>query len=75
MHKKIIISSVLVLIASLFFVCNDAIINYLSPKGIKFNHFIFYGSPAYLSVPLYLALRGTLIVNIKSTNYFIPLLN
>ena len=74
MNKKIIISSLLVLIASLFFVCNDAIINYLSPKGIKFYHFIFYGSPAYLSVPLYLALRGTLIVNVKSTNYFIPLL-
>ena len=74
MNKKIIISSLLVLIASLFFVCNDAIINYLSPKGIKFYHFIFYGSPAYLSVPLYLALRGNLIANIKSTNYFIPLL-
>ena len=74
MNKNIIISSSLILSATVFFVSNDAIINYLSPRGIRFYHFIFYGSPAYLVVPLYLSIKGTLKAKIRSTNYFIPLL-
>ena len=74
MSKKIFISSLAVILASLLFVCNDAIINYLSPLGIQFYHFIFYGTPAFLSVTFYLFIKGTLKNNLRSTNYIIPLL-
>ena len=40
MSKKIIISSFAVILASIFFVVNDAIINYLTPLDIKFYHFM-----------------------------------
>ena len=54
MSKNIIISSFAVILASIFFVVNDAIINYLAPLNIKFYHFVFYGAPLLLlSVPLY----------------------
>ena len=54
MSKNIILASSALLIAGIFFVLNDAIINYLSSINIQFYHFIFYGSPAYLAVPIYL---------------------
>ena len=72
--RNILISSVLIIVGSLFFVINDAIINYLSPQGIKFYHFVFYGSPPYLLVPLYFLLKGNLKEKLQSTSYFIPLL-
>ena len=71
--NKVLISSTLVIVASLFFVTNDAIINYLSPQGIKFYHFVFYGAPIFLSVPLYLALRGQFIEKLQATNYTKPM--
>ena len=58
--RDILISSSLVICGSLFFVVNDAIINYLSPIGINFYHFVFYGSPVYLLVPVYLMFTGYL---------------
>jgi len=72
--RSILISSILIATASLFFVINDAIINYLSPNGIKFYHFVFYGSPVYFFVPIYLFFNGNLSEQIKTTNYFIPLI-
>ena len=74
MNKNIIISSSLIFIAQIFFASNDAVINYLSPRGIEFYHFIFYGTPAFLSVPLYLFIRGELKSKIIATNYFIPII-
>ena len=74
MYNNIYISSSLIVCASLLFVCNDAVINYLSPQGIQFYHFVFYGTPAFLSVPFYLFIKGTLKNNLRSTNYIIPLL-
>ena len=74
MNKNIIISSSLIFIAQIFFASNDAIINYLSPKGIEFYHFIFYGTPAFFVVPLYFLIRGELKSKIIATNYFIPII-
>ena len=74
MNKNIVISSSLIFIAQIFFVSNDAIINYLSPKGIEFYHFIFYGTPAFFVVPLYFLIRGELKSKIIATNYFIPII-
>ena len=71
--RHILITSSLIISASLFFIINDAIINYLAPRGIEFYHFIFYGTPAYLSVPLYLLIKGDFKKKLKSTNYFIPI--
>ena len=62
-----------VILASVFFVINDAIINYLSPQNIQFYHFIFYGTPAYLSVPIYLLATKQFKTKMYSTNYYIPL--
>ena len=73
MHH-ILISSLLIITGSLFFVINDAIINYLSPRGIEFYHFVFYGTPVYLLVPIYLLINGNFKLHMKATNYFIPLL-
>ena len=70
--KDIIISSILIISASLFFVINDAIINYLSPRGINFYHFIFYGTPVYLLVPIYLLIKGNFKEKMRATNYFVP---
>ena len=74
MSKKIFISSLAVILASIFFVINDAIINYLSPKNIQFYHFVFYGTPAYLSVPIYLLITKQFKTKMYSTNYYIPLI-
>ena len=74
MTKNIILASSALLLSSIFFVINDAIINYLSSLNIKFYHFIFYGTPAYLSVPIYLSFKGKIQQHIKSTNYKILIL-
>jgi len=74
MSKNIIISSFAIILASIFFVINDAIINYLAPLDIKFYHFIFYGTPAFVSVPLYFFYTGKLNKKMYSTNYYIPLI-
>ena len=71
--RHILISSILIISGSLFFVVNDAIINYLSPNGITFYHFVFYGSPIYFFVPLYLLIIGKFKEKLRATNYFIPL--
>ena len=74
MPKNIIISSISVILASMFFVANDAIINYLTPLNIKFYHFVFYGTPAFILVPLYLFYSGNFKKKMYSTNYYIPLI-
>ena len=74
MKKNIISASFALLLSSIFFVINDGIINYLSSQNIQFYHFIFYGSPAYIAVPIYLLIRGTLKKNIICNNYLIPLI-
>ena len=71
MSKNIILASSALLIAGIFFVLNDAIINYLSSINILFYHFIFYGSPAYLAVPIYLFFKGDLKKHIASSNYYV----
>ena len=71
MSKNIIIASSALLTASVFFVINDAIVNYLSSINIQFYHFIFYGSPAYLIVPAYLFFKGNLKRHIVCTNYYV----
>ena len=74
LNKNVIIASAFIIIAGTFFVSNDAIINYLAVNKIKFYHFIFYGIPAFLSVPIYLFFKGTLNTNLKCTNYYIPII-
>ena len=74
MKKNIIIASSALLLSSIFFVINDAIINYLSSQNIKFYHFIFYGSPAFFIVPIFLFIRGNLKQHIICNNYWIPLI-
>tara|TARA_Y100001970_G_scaffold184399_1_gene224272 strand:+ start:4771 stop:5646 length:876 start_codon:yes stop_codon:yes gene_type:complete len=74
MPNSIFIASLSLIFSSIFFVVNDAIINYLSVNQIEFYHFIFYGTPAYLIVPIYLFFKGTLKQNIRCTNYFIPII-
>ena len=69
MKKNILLASSCLLLAGFFFVINDAIINYLSSIDIKFYHFIFYGSPAYLLIPIYLFFTGKLKKHIVSSNY------
>ena len=71
MSKNIIIASSALLTASVFFVLNDAIINYLSSLNIQFYHFIFYGSPAYLIVPVYLFFKKDLKKHIVCKNYYV----
>ena len=73
MTKHIFVVSSCLFIASVFFVINDAIINYLSSINIQFYHFIFYGSPSYLIVPIYLFFKGDLKKHIVSSNYYIVL--
>ena len=58
----------------IFFVINDAIINYLAPLNIQFYHFVFYGIPAYICVPIYLFFSGKFKLKMRSTNYYIPLI-
>jgi drug/metabolite transporter (DMT)-like permease len=71
MTKNVLLASLCLLFASIFFVINDAIINYLSSIDIKFYHFIFYGSPAYLIVPIYLFFTGNFKKHIVSSNYYV----
>ena len=73
MKKNIAYSSLSLFFAGIFFVINDAIINYLSVSNIKFYHFIFYGMPAYMSVPAYLYFSGNFKLKMRATNYYIPL--
>ena len=74
MPKKILIASISIVLSSIFFVINDAIINYLSEIHITFYHFIFYGFPAYISVPIYLLFTGNLKKNIICSNYWPPII-
>ena len=74
MKKSIIIASTSLILSSIFFVINDAIINYLSSQNIQFYHFIFYGSPAYIAVPIFLFIKGNLKKNLICNNYWIPLI-
>ena len=74
MNKSIINSSILLLIAGIFFVTNDAIINFLSQTNVKFYHFIFYGIPIFLCFPLYLLIKGSLLSNLKCLNYYPPII-
>ena len=74
MSRNILIASLSIVFSSIFFVINDAIINYLSSINITFYHFIFYGLPAYLSVPIFLLFRGELKKNIKCNNYWPPII-
>jgi len=74
MKKNIIIASSALLLSSIFFVINDGIINYLSSQNIQFYHFIFYGSPAFIAVPIFLLIKGTLKKNLICSNYWIPLI-
>ena len=66
MRKNIILASSALLLSSIFFVINDAIINFLSSNDIQFYHFIFYGTPAYLSVPIYLFFKKNLKKHLKN---------
>ena len=52
-------------LTTIFYVTNDAIINYLSQTDIKFYHFIFYGIPIFLCFPFYFLINGTLKKHIK----------
>ena len=74
MNKSITNASILLLIAGVFFVTNDAIINFLSQTEVKFFHFIFYGIPVFLCFPLYLIITGKLIKNLKCSNYYPPII-
>ena len=74
MKHHIFLSASAIFLAGIFFVINDAIINYLSPLNIKFYHFIFYGSPAYLFLPIYLFFNGKIKSHLFIKNYYIPLL-
>ena len=69
-----LLSSVLIIFATLLFVIHDTIVKYLSEDDIKFYHFIFYGSPVYLSVPLYLWFIGRFKENMVTSNYFITII-
>ena len=74
MKRNLILSSSAILLAGIFFVINDAIINFLSSINIQFYHFIFYGTPAFISFPIYLIFSGQFKDKMRSTNYWIPLI-
>ena len=74
MSKNIFIASLSLIFSSIFFVINDAIINYLSVTQVEFYHFIFYGTPAYIAVPIFLFIKGDLKKHIICNNYSIPLI-
>lgn len=71
---NVLVSSLLIICASMFFVIHDGIINYLSPRNIQFYHFIFYGAPPYILFILYLFFKGQIREKLTATNYFIPLI-
>ena len=72
MTRNIILSSCAIIFAGIFFVINDAIINFLSSINIQFYHFIFYGTPAFIAFPIYLILTRQFKDKMRSTNYWIP---
>ena len=74
MTRNIILSSFAIILAGIFFVINDAIINFLSSNNIQFYHFIFYGTPAFIAFPIYLIFTGQFKDKMRSTNYWIPLI-
>ena len=74
MKKNIIIASLALISSSVLFVINDAIINYLSVNQIEFYHFIFYGSPPYILVIIFLLFKGDLNKHIKCNNYWPPII-
>ena len=74
MTRNIILSSCAIIFAGIFFVINDAIINFLSSINIQFYHFIFYGTPAFIAFPIYLIFSGQFMDKMRSTNYWIPLI-
>jgi len=74
MTRNIILSSFAIIFAGIFFVINDAIINFLSSINIQFFHFIFYGTPAFVAFPIYLIFTGQFMDKMRSTNYWIPLI-
>ena len=74
MTKHIALSSLIMIIATFLFVISDSVINYLSPQGIQFYHYVFYGAPAFFIVPIYLFLNGSFNKYMVSTNYFIPII-
>ena len=74
MTRNIILSSFAIIFAGIFFVINDAIINFLSSINIQFYHFIFYGTPAFIAFPIYLIFTGQFKDKMRSTNYWIPLI-
>ena len=67
-------NSCFVVLATVFFVFNDAVINHLTLQDIKFYHFMFYGTLPFLGVPALLIIKGTLKVKLSSTNYVVPML-
>ena len=50
MTKKIFFSSLALLIAGIFFIINDAIINYLASKNIQFYHKVTEGCPKFFTL-------------------------
>ena len=74
MTKHITLSSLIMIIATFLFVISDSVINYISPQGIQFYHYVFYGAPAFFIVPIYLFLNGSFKKYMVSTNYFIPII-
>ena len=72
-YSNALLGSVLIVFATLLFVVHDAIVKYLSEDDIKFYHFVFYGSPVYLALPLYLWFIGRLRENLVASNYFIAI--
>ena len=74
MTKHIALSSLIMIIATFLFVISDSVINYLSPQGIQFYHYVFYGAPFFFIVPIYLFLNGSFKKYMVSTNYFIPII-
>ena len=74
MTKHIALSTLIMIIATFLFVISDSVINYLSPQGIQFYHYVFYGAPAFFIVPIYLFLNGSFKKYMVSTNYFIPII-
>ena len=72
--RRLMVSSSLALCATIFFVFNDAIIKYVATKNVEYYHFVFYGTPAYLVVPLYLLISGKASKRLSATNYLIPLI-
>jgi len=74
MIKNIFLSSSAIILAGVFFVINDAIINFLSPNNVQFYHFIFYGTPAFIAVPIFLIFTGQIKDKMRSSNYWILLI-